>query len=60
MSNDAFEKGWREGQMMEAVHVAGAIKRWSGIGTRCADDEQGERSWHVKASNKKNLFLYWL
>lgn len=25
-SNDAFEKGWSEGQMMEAVHVAGAIK----------------------------------
>lgn len=25
-SNDAFEKGWSEAQMMEAVHVAGAIK----------------------------------
>lgn len=25
-STDAFEKGWSEGQMMEAVHVAGAIK----------------------------------
>lgn len=25
-SNDAFEKGWSEEQMMEAVHVAGAIK----------------------------------
>ncbi len=25
-SNDAFEKGWNEGQMMEAVHVAAAIK----------------------------------
>ncbi|MEO7960757.1 MAG: arsenosugar biosynthesis-associated peroxidase-like protein [Ginsengibacter sp.] len=25
-SSDAFEKGWSEGQMMEAVHVAGAIK----------------------------------
>jgi len=25
-SNDAFEKGWSEGQMMEAVHVAAAIK----------------------------------
>lgn len=23
---DAFEKGWSEGQMMEAVHVASAIK----------------------------------
>jgi alkylhydroperoxidase/carboxymuconolactone decarboxylase family protein len=25
-STDAFEKGWSEQQMMEAVHVAGAIK----------------------------------
>ncbi len=25
-STDAFEKGWSEGQMMEAIHVAGAIK----------------------------------
>lgn len=25
-SNDAFEKGWSEEQMMEAVHVAAAIK----------------------------------
>ena len=25
-SSDAFEKGWSEAQMMEAVHVAGAIK----------------------------------
>lgn len=25
-STDAFEKGWNEAQMMEAVHVAGAIK----------------------------------
>ena len=25
-SNDAFEKGWSEGQMMEAVLVAAAIK----------------------------------
>jgi alkylhydroperoxidase/carboxymuconolactone decarboxylase family protein len=25
-STDAFEKGWNEEQMMEAVHVAGAIK----------------------------------
>jgi alkylhydroperoxidase/carboxymuconolactone decarboxylase family protein len=25
-SNDAFEKGWSEGQMMEAIHVAAAIK----------------------------------
>ena len=25
-SNDAYEKGWSEGQMMEAVHVACAIR----------------------------------
>lgn len=25
-SSDAFEKGWNEAQMMEAVHVASAIK----------------------------------
>ena len=25
-SSDAFEKGWSEGQMMEAIHVASAIK----------------------------------
>ena len=25
-SNDAYEKGWSEGQMMEAVHVAAAIR----------------------------------
>ena len=25
-SNDAFEKGWNEAQMMEAVHVACAIR----------------------------------
>lgn len=25
-STDAFEKGWSEAQMMEAVHVAGAIR----------------------------------
>jgi len=25
-SSDAFEKGWSEGQMMEAVHVACAIR----------------------------------
>ncbi len=25
-SSDAFEKGWNEQQMMEAVHVAGAIR----------------------------------
>ncbi|HVE60560.1 MAG TPA: arsenosugar biosynthesis-associated peroxidase-like protein [Chitinophagaceae bacterium] len=25
-SSDAFEKGWSEGQIMEAVHVAGAIR----------------------------------
>ncbi|HVF95699.1 MAG TPA: arsenosugar biosynthesis-associated peroxidase-like protein [Flavisolibacter sp.] len=25
-SSDAFEKGWSQAQMMEAVHVAGAIK----------------------------------
>ncbi len=25
-SSDAFEKGWSESQMMEAVHVAAAIK----------------------------------
>ena len=25
-SSDAFEKGWSEGQMMEAVHVAAAIR----------------------------------
>ena len=25
-SNDAYEKGWSEAQMMEAVHVAGAIR----------------------------------
>lgn len=25
-SSDAFEKGWSEGQIMEAVHVASAIK----------------------------------
>lgn len=25
-SSDAYEKGWSEAQMMEAVHVAGAIK----------------------------------
>lgn len=25
-SNDAYEKGWSKGQMMEAVHVASAIR----------------------------------
>lgn len=25
-STDAFERGWNEGQMMEAVHVAAAIR----------------------------------
>lgn len=25
-SSDAFEKGWNESQMMEAIHVAAAIK----------------------------------
>lgn len=25
-SNDAYEKGWNEAQMMEAVHVAAAIR----------------------------------
>jgi alkylhydroperoxidase/carboxymuconolactone decarboxylase family protein len=25
-SSDAFEKGWSEGQMMEAIHVAAAIR----------------------------------
>ena len=25
-SSDSLEKGWTEGQMMEAVHVAGAIR----------------------------------
>ncbi len=25
-ANDAFEKGWSEAQMMEAVHVACAIR----------------------------------
>ena len=25
-SSDAFEKGWSEGQMMEAIHVSAAIK----------------------------------
>lgn len=25
-SSDAYEKGWSEGQMMEAVHVASAIR----------------------------------
>ncbi len=25
-SNDAYEKGWSEGQMMEALHVAAAIR----------------------------------
>ena len=25
-SSDAFEKGWNEGQIMEAVHVAAAIR----------------------------------
>ena len=25
-SSDAFEKGWSEGQMMEAVHVAASIR----------------------------------
>ena len=25
-SSDAYEKGWSQGQMMEAVHVAAAIK----------------------------------
>lgn len=25
-SSDAYEKGWSEAQMMEAVHVAGAIR----------------------------------
>ena len=25
-SSDAYEKGWSEGQMMEAVHVAAAIR----------------------------------
>jgi alkylhydroperoxidase/carboxymuconolactone decarboxylase family protein YurZ len=25
-STDAFEKGWSEAQMMEAVHVAAAIR----------------------------------
>jgi alkylhydroperoxidase/carboxymuconolactone decarboxylase family protein len=25
-SSDAFEKGWNEAQMMEAVHIAAAIK----------------------------------
>jgi alkylhydroperoxidase/carboxymuconolactone decarboxylase family protein len=25
-SNDAYQKGWSEEQMMEAVHVAGAIR----------------------------------
>ncbi len=25
-SSDAYEKGWSESQMMEAVHVAGAIR----------------------------------
>jgi alkylhydroperoxidase/carboxymuconolactone decarboxylase family protein len=25
-SSDAYEKGWSEVQMMEAVHVAGSIK----------------------------------
>jgi len=25
-SSDAFERGWSEAQMMEAVHVAGAIR----------------------------------
>lgn len=25
-SSDAYEKGWNENQMMEAVHVAGAIR----------------------------------
>ncbi len=25
-ASDAFEKGWSEGQMMEAVHVAAAIR----------------------------------
>lgn len=30
-SNDAFEKGWSENQMMEAVHVASAIKGGSAL-----------------------------
>ena len=30
-SSDAFEKGWSEGQMMEAVHVASAIKGGSAL-----------------------------
>ena len=30
-SSDAFEKGWSEGQMMEAVHVAAAIKGGSAL-----------------------------
>ena len=34
-SSDAFEKGWNESQMMEAVHVAAAIRgapAWQGLG----------------------------
>jgi len=30
-SNDAFEKGWSEGQMMEAIHVAAAIRGGSSL-----------------------------
>ncbi len=30
-SNDAFEKGWSEAQMMEAVHVAAAIRGGSSL-----------------------------
>ena len=30
-SSDAFEKGWSEAQMMEAVHVATAIKGGSAL-----------------------------
>ncbi len=30
-SSDAFEKGWSEGQMMEAVHVACAIRGGSSL-----------------------------
>jgi alkylhydroperoxidase/carboxymuconolactone decarboxylase family protein len=30
-SSDAFEKGWSESQMMEAVHVAAAIRSGSSL-----------------------------
>ena len=46
-TKDSLQRGVTKEEMMEAVHVGAAIKKWSNTGSRRSDDETSEQTRDV-------------